>query len=89
MCYVDNILVVHHNSMTMLNNIDKYFKLKTNSIGYPDIYLGANLTYHRPNNGVYKWLLSPFKYVREAINNCVKHLRKKFEGKYFLPKQSP
>ena len=30
---VDNILVVHHDSMTMLNKIKKYFKYKPYSIG--------------------------------------------------------
>ena len=30
----------------------------------------------------------PYKYVREAFNNCVKNLMEKFEGKYLLPKQA-
>ena len=42
--YVDDVLVVHHNAMTTLMNIDKYFKLKPSSIGDPDIYLGAKLS---------------------------------------------
>ena len=41
--------------MTMINNIDKYFKLKPDSIGDPDMYLGAKLGYHSTNNGVYLW----------------------------------
>ena len=28
MCYVDEILIVNHDAMTMINNIDKYFKLE-------------------------------------------------------------
>ena len=31
---------------------------------------------------MYAWSLDPSKYVREAVNNCVKHLRENFEGKY-------
>ena len=43
LCYVDDVLVVHHDVMTTLMKIDKYFKLKPSSIGDPDIYLGAKL----------------------------------------------
>ena len=43
LCYVDSVLVVHHEAITTLMKIDKYFKLKTSSIGDPDIYLGAKL----------------------------------------------
>ena len=47
LCYVDYVLVVHHDAMTILMKIDKYFKLKPSSIGDPDIYLGAKLKYTR------------------------------------------
>ena len=89
MCYVDGILVVHHYAMTMFKKIDKYFKLKPDSISDTNMYLGANLRYHRINNSMYAWLLIPSKYIREAVNNCVTHLRDNFEGKYSLPKQAP
>ena len=39
LCYVDNILVIHHDSLSILKRIDSYFKLKAASIGDPDIYL--------------------------------------------------
>ena len=51
--HVDDILVVYHNAMTMLNNNNKYFKLKPDSICDTEIYLGDNLCYHSSNNGVY------------------------------------
>ena len=37
LCYVDDVLVVHHDSRTTLMKIDNYFKLKPSSIGNPDI----------------------------------------------------
>ena len=43
LCYVDAVLVVHHDKMTTLMKIAKYFKLKPSSISDPDIYLGAKL----------------------------------------------
>ena len=64
LCYVDDVLVVHHDSMTTLMKIDKYFKLKPSSIGDPDIYLGAKLKYTRAANGVWCWTLSLSKYVQ-------------------------
>ena len=47
LCYVDDVLVVHHDAMTTFMKIDKYFKLEPSSIGDPDIYLGAKLKYTR------------------------------------------
>ena len=43
LCYVDDVMVVHHDAMTTTMKIDKYFKLKPSSIGDPDIYLDAKL----------------------------------------------
>ena len=45
LCYVDDVMLVHHDAMKTLMKIDKYFKLKPSSIGDPDIYLGAKLKY--------------------------------------------
>ena len=47
LCYVDDVLVLHHDTMTTLMKIEKYFKLKLSSIGDPDIYLSAKLKYTR------------------------------------------
>ena len=51
LCCADDVLVVHHDTMTTLMKIDKYLKLKPSSIGDPDIYLGAKLKYTRAPNG--------------------------------------
>ena len=75
LCYVDDVLVVHHDAMTTLMKIDEYFKLKPSSIGEPDIYLGAKLKYTRVPNGVWCWTLTPSMYVQEACNNCETFLK--------------
>ena len=75
LCYVDDVLVVHHDAMTTLMKIDNYFKLKPSSIGDPEIYLGAKLNYTRAPNGVWCWTLSPSKYVQEACKNCKTFLK--------------
>jgi hypothetical protein len=89
LCYVDDVLVIHHDAMTQLMKIDKYFKLKETSIGDPDVYLGAKLKYHTAPNGVNCWTLSPSKYVREAVKNCEVFLKNNFDGKHKLPKSAP
>ncbi len=43
LCYVNDILCVHHNPMTVLNLINGYMLLKPSLVGNPDIYLGAKL----------------------------------------------
>jgi hypothetical protein len=43
LCYVDNILCVHHNPMSVLNFVNGYMPVKPSSVGDPDIYLGAKL----------------------------------------------
>ena len=42
LCYVNKILVVHHNAMNMLKNIDNYFRLKPDLIGDNNMNLGAS-----------------------------------------------
>ncbi len=74
LCYVDNILCIHHDPMSVMNEINKYLPLKPISVGDPDIYLGAKLRETRLPNGVMAWGLSPSKYVVQAVKNCQLHL---------------
>ena len=41
--YVDDVLMAHHDALTALRDIDKFFKMKEGSIGDPDYYLHAKL----------------------------------------------
>ena len=42
--YVDDCLVIHHAADTDLHELDHFFKMKSGSIGDPNMYLGANLS---------------------------------------------
>jgi len=86
--YVDDILVIHHDAMVPLKRIGKYFLLKPDSVGDPDMYLGAKLRSVVTANGVECWSLSPSKYVQEACKNCRQHLTENFDGKFALPKDA-
>ncbi len=67
LCYVDNILCIHHDPMSVMNENNKYLPLKPSSVGDPDIYLGTKLKETRLPNGVMAWGLSPSKYVVQAV----------------------
>ncbi len=41
LCYVDDILCIHHNPMSVMSEINGYLPLKPSSVGDPDISLGA------------------------------------------------
>ena len=55
LCYVDDILVVHHDARLVLDYIDKFMKLKEGSVGDPDIYLGAWLTKVQISKDMWVW----------------------------------
>ena len=61
--YVDNIIVVHHDTMSVLKDIDDYMALKPTSVGDPDMCLGAKLSKVKMSNSVWAWAISPFKHV--------------------------
>jgi hypothetical protein len=43
LCYVDDILCIHHDPMSVMKEINSYLPLKPSSVGDPDIYLGSKL----------------------------------------------
>ena len=43
LCYVDDLLVVHHNPRCFMDKIDSFLPLKSDSIGPPEMYLGEKL----------------------------------------------
>jgi hypothetical protein len=82
LCYVDDILMMHHDPMTILDKINKYMLLKPSSVGNPDIYLGKKLRQICLKDGVWAWGLSSYKYLTQAVKNCEQHLRKKLSNCY-------
>ena len=62
LCYVDDMLCIHHNADAVLEQLHKSFSLKL-GVGNPDIYLGAKLCKTRLHDGIWAWAISPAKYV--------------------------
>jgi hypothetical protein len=78
------ILCIHHDPMSVMNEINGYLPLKPSLVGDPDIYLGAKLKQTRLPNGVMAWGLSPSKYVAQAIKICQINLTEKLNGEYSI-----
>ena len=76
--YVDDILMVHHDAMGALKQIDKAFTLKPDSVGDPDIYLGAKFRTTTLRNGVIAYTLSPSKYVQENVRLVADYLERHY-----------
>ena len=78
--YVDDCLCVHHDTLSALNQLAYYFKMKDGSIGDPDIYLGGKLRKVAFPNSVEAWGISLSKYIQEAVKNVEGYFVKNFHG---------
>ena len=61
LCYVDDILVVHHDTRPSLDCIEHFMKFKEGYVGDPDIYLGAKLNKVQMFNDIWCCSLSTYK----------------------------
>ena len=57
--------------------IGRYFEVKAESIGPPEIYLGGRLRQVVLDNGVKAWAFDSTQYVRAAVDNVKEYLSKK------------
>ena len=84
--YVDDCQVIHHAADTDLHELDHLFKMKSGSIGDPNMYLGAKLSKVVLKNGVEAWATSSSKYVQEAVSNSEAYFHEHFGGRKFAKK---
>ena len=80
LCYVDDLLVIHHHPKKVLDRINEYLPLKGDSVGPPEFYLGAKLKKKEFDDKTTAWGLSPAKYVQAAVKNCEAYLKDKLNG---------
>ena len=52
LCYVDDILCIHHDQDDVLNKLNVYVPLKPGSVESPDMYLGTKLKCMQLHNGI-------------------------------------
>ena len=81
-------MAIYHNGVSILKEIDKFFKMKPGLIGDPNVYLGTKLRKYTLPNGVIVWAISPSKYIHESIRSVEEYLMKEFRGRKLL-KRAP
>ena len=76
--YVDDCIIISHRAeTTLINEIGKYFELKEESVGPPDIYLGGQMRMVQLSNGVEAWAYGSAQYVKSAVSNVKDYLSKR------------
>ena len=88
--YTNDVLCVYEfTERTLRKELDKYFKLKPNSIGPPKLYLGAGIRKVELENGAKGWAASSSQYVQESVKNVERYLEKQeIPGRWKLPKKA-
>ena len=81
LCYVDDLLVVHHNPKHVMAKIDSFLPLQPDSIGPPEMYLRAKLKKKTFADGTLAWGLTPSKYVQQAVKNVETFLKTNLDGR--------
>jgi hypothetical protein len=87
LCYIDDLLVVHHNPKHIMDKISSFLPLKPDLVSPPEMYLGTKLKKKTFEDGTSAWELSPSKYIQQAVRNVETYLKTNLEGRYKLPKR--
>ena len=89
--YVDDILVLSHDTKPIIDGIADQFRLKEDSLRTPSQYFGATIKIFTDKDGYKSWAMSSDNYVKAAVAKVVKDLNKrclKLEGKAYCPYES-
>jgi hypothetical protein len=65
--YVDDILVVSHDTKLVMEKLSEIYQLKKGSVGPPTQYLGATIGKHQLPDGREVWSMSAEEYIDNAI----------------------
>ena len=74
--YVDDLLHLHHDPNLFMDQLEHTYRLKENSVGEPDRYLGANIDRVQLKDGRIVWSMTSKDYVINAIRNLEDMLEK-------------
>ena len=86
--YVNDILIISHDTKPIINGIVSQFCLKEDSLHTPNRYLGTMIKIYSGNLGSECWAMSSDKYVKAAVTDVVEDLEKlglKLKGKAYCP----
>ena len=86
--YVDDILVLSHDTRPIIDGIAAQFRLKDDSLRAPGQYLGATVKIYMDQDGYECWAMSSDDYVKAVVVEVMEDLEKKglkLKGKAFRP----
>ena len=69
MVYVDDILCIAHDTKPTMDSLGELYRLKEESLGIPDRYVGSNIKKYQLPDGREVWSMSSYDYVRNAVRN--------------------
>jgi hypothetical protein len=76
--YTDDALAISMNAEHILRNeIGRYFELKEESIGPPEVYLGGRMRKVVLDNNVTAWAFGSTQYVRASVENVKEYIVKR------------
>ena len=84
--YIDDCLAIHHDTESILYELDRYFQMMKGSIVDPDMYLDNKLQQLKLNNNVTCRSMSSSKYVQDAVSTVEDYLHMSVHG-CILPKK--
>ena len=67
------------------HELGRYFNLKEESIGPPNIYLGGSVRKVKLENGVECWAFGSSQYAQAAVKNVEEYLAKQVAERWKLP----
>ena len=73
--YIHDCLAIHHDTESILYELDKYFQMKKGLIADPDIYLGNKLQQVKLDNDVTCWSMSSSKLTEICPSRRVGHFK--------------
>ena len=86
MVYVDDLLIISPYPKSYMDDLSNRYRLKEDSIGRPNIYLGMNISKRSIGEGEDLWAMSSQKYLTAAIKNV--EMTMKEDGIVFMSKAS-
>jgi len=84
MVYVDDLLIISQEPNVYMKLISENFRLKPESIGEPNIYLGTNICKRSLDGEGNFWAMGSQKYVDAAVNTVEKQMKE--DGVMFTSK---
>ena len=89
--YVNDILVLSHDTKPIIDGIASQFRLKEDSLRAPNQYLGATIKIYTDDDGYKSWAMSSDNYVKATVAEVIEDLDRwglKLKGKAYRPYES-